>query len=152
MAYKGEVIASPRPKPDKIIRHQIVFGEADRKILEGYKDAYLVSNMSSNFVKLINAVTGTATFLALLAASGILGVTFIFSASSVALAAGGTSVFDEFYTQLKGERDKAGADKVRRQTEFVAKIVGTKLDPIPGDPIARLIDALIPDSGIYGNS
>ena len=141
----------PRPKPDKIIRHQIVFGEADRKILDSYKDAYLLSNITSNFVKLINDVTGTATFLALLAASGILGVTFAFSATSVALASGGTSVFDEFYTQLKGERDKAGADKVRRQTEFVAKIVGKKLDPIPGDPIARLIDALIPDSGIYGN-
>jgi hypothetical protein len=148
VAYKGEIM--PRPKPDKIIRHQIVFGEADRKILEGYKDAYLVSNMSSNFVKLINDVTGTATFLALLAASGILGVTFIFSASSVALAAGGTSVFDEFFTQYKGERDKAGADKVRKQAEFVAKQAGKLVDPIPGDPIARLFDFLIPDAGLYG--
>lgn len=140
----------PRPKPDQIIRHQIVFGEADRKILEGFKDTYLISNLSANFVKLINDVTGTATFLALIAATGILGVTFVFSASSVALASGGSSVFDEFYTQLKGERDKAGADKVRKQTELVAKIVGRKLDPIPGDPIAKLIDALIPDLGIYG--
>lgn len=140
----------PRPKPDQIIRHQIVFGEADRKLLEGFKDSYLLSNMSGNFVKLINDVTGTATLLALIAATGVLGVTFAFSASSVALAAGGSSVFDEFYTQLKGERDKAGADKVRKQTELVAKIVGRKLDPIPGDPIAKIIDALIPDIGIYG--
>jgi len=140
----------PRPKPDKIIRHQIVFGEADRKILDSYKDAYLLSNITSNFVKFINDVTGTATFLALLAASGILGVTFIFSASSVALAAGGTSVFDEFFTQFKGERDKAGADKVRKQAEFVAKQAGKLVDPIPGDPIARLFDFLIPDAGLYG--
>ena len=142
----------PRPKPDQIIRHQIVFGEADRKILEGFKDSYLLSNLSANFVKLINDVTGTATFLALVAASGILGVTFIFTASSLALAGGGSSVFDEFHTQLKGERDKAGADKVRKQAEFISKQLGKTLDPIPGDPIARIIDALIPDIGLYGRS
>jgi len=140
----------PRPKPDQIIRHQIVFGEADRKILEGFKDSYLLSNLSANFVKLINDVTGTATFLALLATSGILGVTFVFTASSFALAQGGTSIFDEFYTQYKGERDKAGADKVRKQAEFVAKQAGKLVDPLPGDPIAKLVDLLIPDLGIYG--
>tara|TARA_Y100000004_G_C8840592_1_gene380304 strand:+ start:348 stop:776 length:429 start_codon:yes stop_codon:yes gene_type:complete len=140
----------PRPKPDKIVRHQIVFGEADRKILEGYKDAYLLSNMSSNFVKLINDVTGTATFLALVAASGALGVTFVFTASSIALAAGGSSVFDEFFTQWKGERDKAGADKVRKQAEYAAKGVGGVIDPIPGDPVAKLVDFLIPDKGLWG--
>jgi hypothetical protein len=142
----------PRPKPDQIIRHQIVFGEADRKILDGFKDAHVLTSLSNTFVKLINDVTGTATFLALIAASGILGVTFIFTASSVALAAGGTSVFDEFFTQLKGERDKAGAEKVRKQTEFIAKELGKMADPIPGDPIARFIDFLIPDAGIYGRS
>lgn len=140
----------PRPKPDQIIRHQIVFGEADRKILDGFKDAHVLTSLSNTFVKLINDVTGTATFLALLAASGILGVTFVFTASSVALAAGGTSVFDEFFTQYKGERDKAGADKVRRQAEFIAKATGEILDPIPGDPIAKIFDFLIPDAGIYG--
>ena len=146
------MITSPRPKPDKIVRHQIVFGEADRKILEGFKDSYLLSNLSANFVKLINDVTGTATFLALIAASGILGVTFVFTASSLALSAGGTSVFDEFFSQYKGERDKAGAEKVRKQAEYVAKNLGNLVDPIPGDPIAKIIDYLIPDAGIYGRS
>lgn len=134
------------------MRHQIVFGEADRKILEGFKDSYLLSNLSANFVKLINDVTGTATFLALIAASGILGVTFVFTASSLALSAGGTSVFDEFFSQYKGERDKAGAEKVRKQAEYVAKNLGNLVDPIPGDPIAKIIDYLIPDAGIYGRS
>lgn len=108
--------------------------------------------MSSNFVKLINDVTGTATFLALLAASGALGVTFVFAASSMALAAGGSSVFDEFYTQYKGERDKAGADKVRKKAEFAAKQAGKIIDPLPGNPLAALFDALIPDAGIYGKN
>lgn len=147
----------PRPKPDQIIRHQIVFGEADRKILEGYKDAYVLSNMSANFVKLINDVTGTATLLALIAASGVLGVTFVFSASSVALATGGSSVFDEFYNALQFARGEAKADKAsrneaRRAAAFTAKAAGDILDPLPGNPIASIIDMLIPDSGLYGRS
>lgn len=140
----------PRPKPDQIIRHQIVFGEADRKLLEGFKDAHVFTSLSETFVKLINDVTGTATFLTLLAASGILGFTFIFSASSVALAAGGTSLFDEFFEQYKQGKSEAEVDKGRKQTKFVADLIGKKLDPIPGDPIARLFDFLIPDQGIYG--
>ena len=150
---KGEIM--PRPKPDKIIRHQIVFGEADRKILDGYKDAYLISNMSSNFVKLINDVTGTATFLALIAASGILGVTFLFSASSVAIAAGGSSVFDEFYNAYKFAKGEQAADKdarneARKQAKFVSKTLGDVLDPTPGNIFASLFDWAVPDQGIYG--
>ena len=146
----------PRPKPDQIIRHQIVFGEADRKILEGYKDAYVLSNMSANFVKLINDVTGTATLLALIAASGILGVTFVFTASSIAIAAGdGSSVFDEFYTALVAARSKSAADKeARNEARVAAKVgasaVGNILDPTPGNLISSLIDALIPDQALYG--
>ncbi len=147
----------PRPKPDQIIRHQIVFGEADRKILEGYKDAYVLSNMSANFVKLINDVTGTATLLALIAASGILGVTFVFSASSIALAAGGSSVFDEFYNAYKfakGEQanDKDARNRARANAKVAASVTGSLLDPLPGDPIARIIDMLIPDSALYGRA
>ena len=147
----------PRPKPDQIIRHQIVFGEADRKILEGYKDAYVLSNMSANFVKLINDVTGTATLLGLIAASGILGVTFVFSASLIAIAAGGSSVFDEFYNAYKfakGEQanDKDARNRARANAKVAASVTGSLLDPLPGDPIARIIDMIIPDSALYGRA
>ena len=147
----------PRPKPDQIIRHQIVFGETDRKILEGYKDAYVLSNMSANFVKLINDVTGTATLLALIAATGVLGVSFVFSASSVALAAGGSSVFDEFYNAYKlakGEQatNKEARNQARAQAKVAASVVGDILDPLPGNPLSSIIDMLVPDSGLYGRS
>ena len=65
-----------RPKPDQIIRHQIVFGEADRKILDGFKDAHVLTSLSDTFVKLINDVTGTATFLAIIAAIRYSPMTF----------------------------------------------------------------------------
>ena len=145
----------PRPKPDKIIRHQIVFGEADRKILEGFKDSYLLSNLSANFVKLINDVTGTATFLALIAATGVLGVSFVFSASAVALASGGSSVFDEFYDALSVARgtqaeQQAAKNEARVKSKVAAEAVGDILDPFPGNPIAGIIARIIPDFAIYG--
>ena len=142
----------PRPKPDQIIRHQIVFGEADRKILDRAIDSYTISQLSRNAVTLMNDVTGTATFLALIAASGILGVTFAFSASAVAIAGGGSSVFDEFYTVWKGERDKAKADKARDRAKAVSKAGGRAIDPFPGNPFATIIDLLIPDEAVYGSS
>ena len=101
---------------------------------------------------LLNDVTGTATFLALIAASGVLGVTFAFSASAVAIAGGGSSVFDEFYTVWKGERDKAKADKARDRAKAVSKAAGRAIDPFPGNPFATLIELLIPDDSVYGSS
>jgi len=104
---------------------------------------------------LLNDVTGTATVLALLAVSGILGVTFVFSASSIALAKGGSSVFDEFYDALtiaRGEKaaSQAAKNEARAATKVGAYAFGNILDPLPGNPIARIIDNLIPDLGIYG--
>ena len=113
--------------------------------------------MSANFVKLINDVTGTATLLALIAASGILGVTFVFSASSLAIAGGGSSVFDEFYNAYKfakGEQanDKDARNRARANAKVAASVTGSLLDPLPGDPIARIIDMIVPDSALYGRA
>lgn len=92
----------PRPKPDKIVRHQIVFGEADRKILQSYNDSYMLSNMTSNLVKLLNDVSGTATVLSILAATGILGAKFVFNVSPKALANNaGDLVIEEFRNQYR---------------------------------------------------
>jgi len=97
---KGEIM--PRPKPDKIVRHQIVIGEADRKILQSYNDSYLISNLSKNLVTLFNDVTGTITVLTLLAATGILGTKFVFNVSPVALATGAVDlVISDFMDQYR---------------------------------------------------
>jgi hypothetical protein len=100
----------PRPKPDKIIRHQIVFGEADRKILQSYNASSMLSNMTGNLVKLLNDVTGTATVLAILAATGILGAKFVFNVSSKAMAdEAGDLIIEEFRNQYR--------DAVQRRVE-----------------------------------
>ena len=91
------MINMPRPKPDQIIRHQIVFGEADRKILDRAIDSYTFNNFTRNAVALLNDPQGLAAFLAILAASGIIGASFVFKASPAAIAKGAADlVIDEF--------------------------------------------------------
>jgi len=112
----------PRPKPDKIIRHQIVFGEADRKILQSYNDSYMLSNMTSNLVKLLNDVSGVATVLAILSATGILGAKFVFNVSPKALAQGaGDLVIEEFRQQYRA------AVQERQTTREVAQERGSSV-------------------------
>jgi len=92
----------PRPKPDQIVRHQIVFGEADRKILDRAIDSYTISQLSRNAVTLMNDVTGTITFLTLIATTGILGASFAFKVSESAIAKGAINlIVDEFRQQYQ---------------------------------------------------
>jgi len=116
---KGEIM--PRPKPDKIVRHQIVFGEADRKILQSYNDSYLISNLSKNLVTLFNDVTGTITVLTILAATGVLGAKFVFNVSPVALATGAVdSVISDFMEQYR----EAVQNRTTTREERGSSVVG----------------------------
>jgi len=101
----------PRPKPDQIIRHQIVFGEADRKILDRAIDSYTFNNFTRNAVNLLNDPQGLAAFLAILAASGIIGASFVFKASPAALAKGAADlVIDEFREAASEALEKRGIE------------------------------------------
>ena len=114
----------PRPKPDQIIRHQIVFGEADRKILDRAIDSYTLSNLTKNAVTLMNDVTGMVTFLTLLGATGILGASFIFKVNEGAVAKGATEIIiEEFRNQYKDAVQRRQVDRETAQ-ERGASVVG----------------------------
>lgn len=114
----------PRPKPDQIIRHQIVFGEADRKILDRAIDSYTISQLSRNAVTLMNDVTGTITFLTLLASTGVLGVSFVFLVSESLSAKGAINlIVDEFRQQYREAVQKRQVDRETAQ-ERGASVVG----------------------------
>lgn len=114
----------PRPKPDQIVRHQIVFGEADRKILDRAIDSHTIVGLSRNAVTLMNDVTGTITFLTLLATSGILGVSFVFLVSESLSAKGAISlIVDEFGQQYREAVQKRQVDRETAQ-ERGASVVG----------------------------
>jgi hypothetical protein len=121
----------PRPKPDQIIRHQIVFGEADRKILDRAIDSYTFSNFTKNAVTLMNDVTGMVTFLTLIGATGILGASFIFKVSESSIAKGAVDlVIDEFRQQTTEALEKKGIEKEELRNLRVDRGVANIVDDI----------------------
>ena len=144
----------PRPKPDKIVRHQIVFGEADRKILSAAVDSYNFNTIMGNVTKVLNDVTGTITFLTLLAASGALGLVFVFNVSPLHLAAGNfPAIFHSFmmqyntaYAEKMEERQKErDAAKAQRRAELEEKYADDPLGyvaDISANPVWKIADVI----------
>ncbi len=90
----------PKPKPDKVIRHEIVLGRSERDMLDGWLGSMQFNNIATPAVKLMNDVTGMITFLSILAAIGITGASFTFLVSDELSVQG---VIDSFVSQ----RDQA---------------------------------------------
>jgi len=96
---------SPKPKPTEIIRHEIVLGRSEKEMLDTLIGSMSFRNVATPAVDLMNDVTGTITFLSLLAAIGITGVTFTFLASDELSVQG---VIDQFLTQREQAVAAAG--------------------------------------------
>lgn len=94
----------PKPKPDKVIRHELVLGRSEREMIDSYFGSVQFKNIATPIVDLMNDVTGTITFLSLIAAIGITGVSFTFLVSDTLSVEG---VIDAFVSQ----RDQAIADQ-----------------------------------------
>lgn len=50
----------PKPKPDQVIRHEIVFGRSERDLIEGALVAYQVNRIATPAVALISDVSAMA--------------------------------------------------------------------------------------------
>lgn len=57
----------PKPKPDQVIRHEVVLGKAERALLTNVTEAYNFNKISTPIVAGLSDVTFTATVAALLA-------------------------------------------------------------------------------------
>lgn len=94
----------PKSKPDQVIVHRIELQATERDILSGLSTAVMFKQIADPIVKLLNDVTGTVTFLTLLAASGIfLGVTFNFIYDVVSAK----DPLEQFLTQLEEAKERA---------------------------------------------
>ena len=50
----------PKPKPDQVIRHEIVFGRSERDLIEGALVAYQVNRIATPAVALISDISAMA--------------------------------------------------------------------------------------------
>ena len=68
----------PKPKPDQVIRHEIVMSRPLQESFDGLVASMQFKAVADPAVKLMKDVTGTLTFLGLLAITGITGVSFAY--------------------------------------------------------------------------
>lgn len=66
----------PKPKPDQVIRHEIVLSRPLQDSVDGLVGSQQFKNFADPSVRLLNDVTGFATFLGIVSALGISGVVF----------------------------------------------------------------------------
>jgi len=57
------VIIMPKPKPDQVIRHEIVFGRSERELIEGALVAYQVNRIATPAVALLSDVSAMSIVL-----------------------------------------------------------------------------------------
>ena len=64
----------PKPKPDNIIRHEIVLGRADRELLDTAVTAYTANRVLTPLVALVSDVSALTAIFIVLEASGFLDI------------------------------------------------------------------------------
>jgi len=64
----------PKVKPDQVIRHEIVFGRADRELLTDVVTAYQINRIGTPLVNLLNDNTSLLVIAGILEAAGFIDV------------------------------------------------------------------------------
>ena len=66
----------PKPKPDQVIRHEIVLSRPLQETIDGLVGSTQFRNIATPTVDLMKDVSGMAVFLSLVAALGLTGIGF----------------------------------------------------------------------------
>ena len=76
MCASPTVRLMPKPKPDQVIRHEIVLSRPLQETVDGLVGSAQFRNIATPTVDLMKDVSGMAVFLSLVAALGLTGVGF----------------------------------------------------------------------------
>lgn len=94
----------PKAKPDQVIVHRIELQDTERDLLASISAGIAFNQVADPIVKLLNDVTGTITFLTLLAATGLVaGISFTFLYDPEAIM----SPIEQFLDQARAIREQA---------------------------------------------
>ena len=111
----------PIPKPDQIIRHQLVLGRTERELLEGISAAYATNRIMTPLVSLLSDVSAMTTLFVMLEAAGIIDV--IPNEIMVALEGGLYDSYEAFQEAwLAAENAKREAENVIRVANGLAPL------------------------------
>ncbi len=76
MSSSYSLAVMPKPKPDQVIRHEIVLSRPLQETVDGLVGSAQFRNIATPTVDLMKDVSGMAVFLSLVAALGLAGVGF----------------------------------------------------------------------------
>ena len=107
------MVCIPKPKPDQVIRHEIVFGRSERELIEGALVAYQVNKVATPLVALISDVSAMTFIFSII--GGYLGIKYVVSPGLNEVG----EIYDDFRNQLDAAR-AAGVD---------IDVVGIATDP-----------------------
>lgn len=92
----------PKPKPDQVIRHEIVLGRSERELIEGALVAYQVNKISTPLVALISDASAMALIFSII--GGYFGIKYVVSPGLTEVG----EIYDDFRNQVDAARE-AGA-------------------------------------------
>ncbi len=108
MSSSVTMAVMPKPKPDQVIRHEIVLSRPLQETIDGLVGSAQFRNIATPTVDLMKDVSGMAVFLSLVAALGLTGIGFNLILSGQEETA--EEVIQLFLNQSKVARAGRGAE------------------------------------------
>ena len=92
------MVCIPKPKPDQVIRHEIVLGRSERELIEGALVAYQVNKIATPAVALISDVSAMTFIFSII--GGYFGIKYVISPGLTEVG----EIYDDFRNQVDAAR------------------------------------------------
>lgn len=112
----------PKPKPDQVIRHEIVFGRSERELIEGALVAYQVNKIATPAISLISDISAMTLIFSAIAT--YLGWEFIISP--------GIDSYDGLYSEFMKQYNLNKEATIEATEDATINVVGAAVQSIPG--------------------
>jgi len=135
----------PKPKPDQVIRHEIVLGRAERELIRDAQTIYTVKNISAQGVEILKDATALAAFW-ILVSRFFPGLEFVFAPNSDSQTILDSAVNQ--YASWERERRESGRYEEGASTLFggVFNLLSNLIRPLTDPPEFGTFDRETPGS------
>jgi len=122
----------PKPKPDQVIRHEIVLGSVERELVDTAVTAFAAKSVMSPLVNLLSDNTALIALFTILEASGVIDVV-----PNEILQGIKDGVYDSVQA---AEEAYMRAQEIANEAENAARLAAglTAIAPVPMPPLLRI--------------
>jgi hypothetical protein len=144
----------PKPKPDQVVRHEIVLGRSERELISDGLLAYQINRISTPLVALLSDASAMGLIFAGIAT--YYGFKFDIIPGAYQTTA---DLFNDFYLQYQAHKETLGDirdDPLGSLIGFIGSLIpGTgattgRIDPVTGQPVPYQYGPTIPPAWTPG--